>query len=314
MAKKNQRLFDTESLEKKDQPFDLTRDRVIVIVERNGRFDKQYTLPLSLLLGGGGGGDLTYLLSSPTTVTVGGLPQGSNIFGLGVDEILERILVPYQNPNFTSFSIQGQGTVLEVGDAFGGIKNFLWNTSNSGNVQTNSVSIIDVTSSTTLASGLSNDGVQAIDIGTFNITAPFTQSYRASAINTQGTPFNSNLFSIQFLYPYFYGVSNTIPSVSQSTINSGTKVVASSNSTINITFNATVQYLWFAIPTTSTAKTRWFVDTLNQGNIGTPTDLFGAPTVFNINSPTGLWSNVSYRMYISNFQTTTNGVMQLRNS
>lgn len=113
--------------------------------------------------------------------------------------------------------------------------------------------------------------------------------------------------------PYFFGVSNTQPTANQALINSGTKVVADSNGTINVTFGATAQYLWFAIPQASADKTKWFVNALNNGNIGLLTDLFNSETILAINSPIALWFGVNYRIYISNFPTTTTGVMQLQN-
>ena len=73
-------------------------------------------------------------------------------------------------------------------------------------------------------------------------------------------------------------------------ITSGTKVVAPSTGTITINFNSgATDRLWFAIPSSSTSKTKRYVDTINNGDIGVaPSDLrdteFGPVT---INSPDG---------------------------
>lgn len=130
--------------------------------------------------------------------------------------------------------------------------------------------------------------------------------------------------TITGIYPYFYGISNTLPSVSNiiSAISGGTasSTLLDASGTLNITFNATNQFLWFAHFTNNTTKTKWFVDSLNGGNISSPTDLFSTPTTQNVNSPSGNWTGVSFKIYISNFATTTTAppnstaIMQLRNS
>jgi hypothetical protein len=130
--------------------------------------------------------------------------------------------------------------------------------------------------------------------------------------------------TIAGIYPYFYGISNTLPSISNiiSAISGGTasSTLLDASGTLNITFNATNQFLWFAHFTNNTTKTKWFVDSLNGGNISSPTDLFSTPTTQNVNSPSGNWTGVSFKIYISNFATTTTAppnstaIMQLRNS
>ena len=176
------------------------------------------------------------------------------------------------------------------------------------------MSIIDVTSgNTVLASGLSITPPTNVNIGTISNLIPISQSWRGIATDSNSNPITSSLYTVTSIYPFFYGVSVSAPTPNQALINSGTKVVSSSNGTISVTFGASLQYLWFAIPQTSTDKTKWFVDALNNGNIGTGSDLFNNDTITPINSPTALWSGINYRIYISNYATTTSGVMQLQN-
>ena len=101
----------------------------------------------------------------------------------------------------------------------------------------------------------------------------------------------------------------------------GNKVVASSIGTICTNFNSTVDdYLWFATPSGSTSKTCWYVNTLNSGLIGgaiSPAgNLFPASvTITGVTSVgTGSWSGQSYKVYVSNKQTPSTSIMQLRNS
>ena len=58
--------------------------------------------------GGGGGGGSTYTGVSPTNLTVGGIPAGTNLTGLNLTQIIQQLTVTYINPSFTSFNITGQ--------------------------------------------------------------------------------------------------------------------------------------------------------------------------------------------------------------
>lgn len=125
--------------------------------------------------------------------------------------------------------------------------------------------------------------------------------------------------TITGLYPYFWGVSASAltPADVATAIQYGskTKVVASSTGTITITFNASSEYLWFAIPNTSTSKTVWYVNALNNGSIGGASNLFGTEGVESVTSSDGFWSGVGYKIYITNYATSTGSdSMQLRNS
>jgi hypothetical protein len=53
---------------------------------------------------------------------------------------------------------------------------------------------------------------------------------------------------------------------------------------------------------------------LNSGGIGGSGNLFGSPIIQSVTSPSSYWSSINFDIYISNYQTTTTGVMQLRNS
>lgn len=126
--------------------------------------------------------------------------------------------------------------------------------------------------------------------------------------------------TITGLYPYFWGSSSSVLTASdvanEIQYGSKTKVVASSTGTITITFGATdAKYLWFAIPSTSTSKTVWYVSALNTGSIGGNENLFGSESSQSVTSSDGFWSGVSYKIYITNYATTTGSdSMQLRNS
>jgi hypothetical protein len=120
------------------------------------------------------------------------------------------------------------------------------------------------------------------------------------------------------IYPYFRGkvTGGARPTRDQALINSWTKVVASSTGTITIDYESwATDWLWFAIPATSTSKTVWYQNALNNGTIWSPSDLFDAPELADIDSPTVLWNWISYKIYVSTYQTAVTGdPLQMRNS
>ena len=126
--------------------------------------------------------------------------------------------------------------------------------------------------------------------------------------------FSSNAVTVTGIYPWFWGLSSAASlnaSTVATTIQAGTsnKNLADASGTINITFNASSQFLWFALPASYAEKNRWFNTTLNQGSIGAAQFIL-SPITVNVTSPTGLWSSVSYKIYISRFQQTTDGAYQ----
>jgi hypothetical protein len=116
--------------------------------------------------------------------------------------------------------------------------------------------------------------------------------------------------SITGIYPYFWGVSSTAPTAASiaSSIAAGStnKVLADSNGSVTITFNANGQYVWFAIAATYTVKNQYLGSNSpsNTGSIGADQFIL-APVAQNVNSPNGYWSTVSFNVYISKNATTT---------
>lgn len=271
-----------------------------------------------------GAGEI-YAGVSPTTYTVGGLPSGTNILGKTSMELWELVLAAYIPPVFNAFAISGQAQTIEVGTALSGTKTFTWGTTNSTLVAVNSVAIRDVTTNTLIASGLANDNTENVAIGTITNTSPISHSWRAEATDTHAGAMVSSNFTVTSLYPYFYGKvasggvapGSNRPTANQALINSGTKVVASSTGTITLPFVSTSDdYIWFAVPASSPTKTIWFVDSLNNGSIGGSVspggNLFPAFSTVSIDSPTSLWTAVSFEIYISNYQTAA-ASMQIQN-
>ncbi len=268
------------------------------------------------------GGGQIYTGASPTTNTVGGLPAGSAIAGETLSQILQDILVSYQAPAFSSFAITGQGSPVEIGTSITGAKTFTWGTTNSGNVNANTIEIDNVTASTVLVSGSANDGSESLNIGTITFNGS-PQVFRIKGTNSQSTVFQRDL-TIATLYPYFYGKvasggaapGANRPVANQALINSGTKVVADSTGTVTINFNSgSDDYIWFAIPSVSASKNTWFVNSLNTGPIGGSVSPGGNlfPAFDTVPITTVNWAGVNYKIYIANYQSAATSNMELRN-
>ncbi len=162
--------------------------------------------------------------------------------------------------------------------------------------------------------------VGGVDVATFasnsvNQPAPAAitadTTYRLkSNVDNNGSPVDifSPSRTVDFIFPFFYGTSNEAVRadvfLNTNFYSGGTKVINNGSGQINIPFSGT-GFLWFAVESSIPVKTTWFESILNNGSIGTPLDLFDAPTVQVINS-SGLFNDYSqnYNIYVTNFQTT----------
>ena len=150
-----------------------------------------------------------------------------------------------------------------------------------------------------------DDWPQPIDSHNANYSTPLPWDVVITANNT-----------ITAIYPYFYGKvsGGSKPTKDQALINSWNKVVAGSSSTITVSFGSVAtDRIWFAIPATSTSKTTWYIDALNNWPIGGVSNLFDTETSVAIDSPTVLRNWVQYKIYVSNYQSAVSSAMQLRN-
>jgi hypothetical protein len=132
--------------------------------------------------------------------------------GLTAVEAILDAAIAYIDPVFTSFSVSGQSTTIEVGTTLSGSKTFTWGIAvNSGTVPT--IDIYDITAGSTLVSGTTNDGSQAATITTIQLNSNgATQSWRGIGNNTSpaGT-FNSSSFTVTSRFYRFFGPNTTTP-------------------------------------------------------------------------------------------------------
>jgi hypothetical protein len=178
---------------------------------------------------------------------------------------------------------------------------------------------------TTLGTGstYSTTSFQISTTNTFQVSARYNEGPIYN--DNLGNPDNNNIkagslintITLNTLYPYFYGKSNTQPTAASiaTAIQNGTatKVLADASGTVSITYNANAEFLWFAHLGTQTTKQKWFIATLNSGDMGSG-GLFNTPVPQNVTSPNGFWTNVQYKVYIGGYATSTTGALELRNS
>lgn len=139
---------------------------------------------------------------SPTNTTVWGLASWTDISWYTLSQVIQSMVVSYLAPAFSSFWFT-QSSPVEVWTTISWTKTFTWATTNSGNVATNSVSILDVTWSQTLVSWSANDGTESLDIGTIQKTTATSHTWRISATNTQSWSFTRD-FTVAWQWKKYY--------------------------------------------------------------------------------------------------------------
>lgn len=250
---------------------------------------------------------------SITNFAVGDLPAGSDISWLNAIQVQQAELIGYVEPTFTSFSVSSfpWNQTSEMGAWFtvSWIQTFSWGTSQPWNVATNSISIIDITSSNTLATWLANDWNEGLDVWTkvFDPVSPSTvsQQYRITWLDTNWWSFNRNFTrTYTFVYPIFEWLVDNISDIFDgmtraqiATLPLDTVVVSQQNR--NVTTSPFAQRYAFVYP-----QSYWNLSSIIDNNwFETITDY----TIVDFNLSSMLdWSTVPYRAYILNWLTTTN--------
>jgi len=190
----------------------------------------------------------TYTNLNPVPLTLGGVLAGTTFNNTPISGVFDMLFYPYIASQFSTFSISGQATILEVGQSIvAGNKTFVWSTSNPGGVAVNTVKIKQVTApASTLASGLANDGNQVI-----NFASPITKSvatshtWRIEATRTNSSTMFKN-YSVSWRWRIFYGNN-------ANTVLTEADIEALSNTNLDTTFTGSYtfaggNYKYFAFP------------------------------------------------------------------
>jgi hypothetical protein len=213
-----------------------------------------------------------------------------------MQQMFDALLYPYQIPAFTSFARTNLSTTYDLGQPVPiGSQTFSWATSNSSNVSANTITIQQLSpSTTTLVSGSANDGTEAISLSVnISSSTPSTISmYRITGTNTQGATFTSTI-SASWRYRWYYGkFSGASVTTTEITGFTNTLTAGVVNDYINWGATATPQYGYLVIPSSGLAQpsdlrdstSGCFGSNIPYSLIGTVTfaNLYGISTTYNI--------------------------------
>jgi hypothetical protein len=172
---------------------------------------------------------VSYTNPAATPTTIGGWVAGSTFSAVDNDTMWTTLLYPYQSPTFSTFSISGQSITLEVGDSVtSGSKTFTWSTTNSANINTNSLTITNHTDAITLGSSLANDGTESLSLASaITKTSQASHTFRISGINSNSITFTRD-FIVSWRFRVYHG-ENTTATLNETQIEAlGTSTLTSS--------------------------------------------------------------------------------------
>jgi len=261
-----------------------------------------------IVVGSGGTSTTTYTNLTPTPSALGGWVAGSTFSGVTTQQMFDGLFYPYQTPTLGSFAITGQVGLVEVGTNLSGSKTFTWSKTNNSNIKPNIGLIRDTGDNSVVESGINVFGLASkISTLTINNSSPITKTYRLESENTNNQTILSSSFSFRSIFPVFSGFVTQVGrplSSALNIVNSNKRIVLSNGDTVFTINSAATDYSWVAIPQTgNTQYTNWFITALNSGSIGGSSNLFDTGESILLTSATGLWTNIPYWIYITNYRT-----------
>jgi len=293
---------------------------------------------ISLLPPTASGSTGIYTCASPSTCSVGGLSGGTSISGRTISSILEEILVPtldptLTNPSLSSFTILPTTLLYEMGTIISVVGTTVFN---AGCINPQYTALSDCRSDGVSGYTYINFGVTTyessptktfggiINSSSTELSSTICYSGGTQPKDSSGANYDSPLSAgstspatktICGVYPWFWGTDAVAPDVStsgctQCLIDSyTTKCVENSNGSIYVNnFNVSGEYIWFAIPSASIAKTCWQGANNVSNNGIIPGSLFPTGCDSVVDSPhiPSCWTTISYSFYVSNYATDIN--------
>lgn len=175
-----------------------------------------------------------------TVTSIGGIPSGSNLNGLTIKEILNKLLFPYVAPTLSaSLTYSPSGSVFEYGQTVL-ISEIKGNVTKKSEAIT-SVRFLDNTIVLTeITSGVGSSGsYKHTFTEQVRITSPLSSSrFRFSVTDASGKTYYANTTSLNFYYPYYIGVIGESETINANVVKSLTKKVeAKGNKANNFTTN-----------------------------------------------------------------------------
>lgn len=150
-----------------------------------------------------------YTNSTPTPEAIGGIAAGSTFSSVSMQDMWDDLLYPYQNPAWTTFSIDAGANPREVGNGIASNRTYTYAASNSSNIDGDTV---DITysgagvSGTILSNGDYSASPNTVIHAAINPTTAGTVVFTVQAENTNGATF-SKTKSYSFRFNAFYGTS-----------------------------------------------------------------------------------------------------------
>jgi hypothetical protein len=144
---------------------------------------------------------IQYTNLNPVPTAIGGVQAGTTFNKTPIIDILNSLLYPYQNPSFSSFSIDGQSSgSFELGYTYpSGNKLFAWNIINPNNVKENSITL-------NAEAGVSNTGSKSQMVASITKNTAGSHTFTIKAQNSNNVEF-SRTITFNWLAKRFWGVS-----------------------------------------------------------------------------------------------------------
>lgn len=241
--------------------------------------------------GGGGGGDL-YTNGTPTPTTIGGISAGTTFLNQTMQQMWDALLYPYQAPSFTSFGVSGNNP-LEVGETLPANQTATWATSNSGNVNVNSVDINNISPPfTNLVTGTANDGSEVLPQGAITHNTESINTWQIRATDSHGSNFNRN-YSKSWYWRMYYGedVNTTLTGATLKLLRAS---LLTNSYTRNYAMQSGSTYKYIAYPTSFGTATN-FTDTdtgfavaMEAPYTVSVTNAYGVTTDYNVHRSTNI--------------------------
>lgn len=145
---------------------------------------------------------------------------------------------------------------------------------------------------------------------TTTTTTSTTTTSTSTTTTSTTTTTSSSTTTTTTISPYstiYYGISvdSTVSTSGEVLSGNITSQIGAGTVNIDYTIYPSPEYLWLAIPNLGPSynKTQWYEGPLNNGNMGTISDLFGPPTTVNI-------SGQDYLVWVTTYQTSFAGIVQ----
>ena len=154
----------------------------------------------------------TYTNATPMPSTVGGWSAGSTFSNKTTSQMFDGLLYPYQLPVFSTLTLTGVSTPLEVGATVAANPTFNWSVTNYLNILASS--IVLKSAGVTVMSGISSTGAsqtQATVLAAITKTTATTSTFSIDATNTNSQALATKSYVVTWQWKRYYGESVSTP-------------------------------------------------------------------------------------------------------